>query len=321
MKRIKFIDVSRPVLECEDRFLFDMISSVADVVIDETSPECVIDLGYGHEYLDPRYEDCIKIAISSESLIPDFSWFDYVVGFDYIDFGDRYLRYPFFARWKGFKELCSWSPCYDDRALLDRDFCSFIVSNTHCTDPFREVFFKRLSQYKPVASGGRLLNNVGGPVPDKREFCAKFKFNIAFENSVSPGYVTEKIVEPLSVNSVPIYYGHPFVERDFDPGCMVLISSHRQMEETIERIVELDKDDDAYLKLCRAKRFANADFDRYNRELKEFFARIFCQSVQEARRAPTYGYGQVVRAEMRQMYADERLVRGIKGKFRKLLGK
>ena len=34
-----------------------------------------------------------------------------------------------------------------------------------------------------------------------------FKFNIAFENEISDGYVTEKILHSLYANTIPIYFG------------------------------------------------------------------------------------------------------------------
>ena len=62
-------------------------------------------------------------------------------------------------------------------------FCSMVVSNAQVSNPIRERFFRLLSEYKQVDSGGRLWNNVGGPVADKQKFISGCKFNIAFENS------------------------------------------------------------------------------------------------------------------------------------------
>ena len=60
------------------------------------------------------------------------------------------------------------------------------------------------------------LNNVGGPVKNKIDFIMDHKFTIAFENSSYPGYTTEKIFEPMLVNSIPLYWGNPLVDRDFN---------------------------------------------------------------------------------------------------------
>jgi len=66
----------------------------------------------------------------------------------------------------------------DAHAILgqDRDFCSFVVSNSRESEE-RIRFFHDLSEYRPVASGGKYANNVGGPVTDKRAFIRNYKFN------------------------------------------------------------------------------------------------------------------------------------------------
>ena len=56
----------------------------------------------------------------------------------------------------------------------------------------RTRIFDLLSAYKPVASGGKWRNNVGGPMADKIAFQSKYRFVIAFENSSTSGYLTEK---------------------------------------------------------------------------------------------------------------------------------
>ena len=49
--------------------------------------------GMEHLYLPTR---CIKIYYTPEYIVPDFNYFDYALGFDYIDFGDRYMRLPIY---------------------------------------------------------------------------------------------------------------------------------------------------------------------------------------------------------------------------------
>ena len=46
---------------------------------------------------------------------------------------------------------------------------------------------------------------------------ARYKFTLAFENTVTPDYVTEKLYEPLIAGSVPVYRGAPNVA-DFAPA-------------------------------------------------------------------------------------------------------
>ena len=64
--------------------------------------------------------------------------------------------------------------------------------------------FEALSWYQQVSSGGRYKNNIGGPVDDKLKFQRKHKFVIAFENTATPGYTTEKIIGAFAAGAVPI---------------------------------------------------------------------------------------------------------------------
>ena len=283
--RVKFADYygKKP----DEIMAYRILRQFYDVEVVERSPDYLIDGGLGNEHLD--YPDAVKIVFIGESYCPDFNLFDYAVGFDDISFGDRYLRVPLYAFYGAFQDLCSRpNRPLDAERLLRRGFCSFVVSNPD-GDPMRVEFFRRLSKYKPVASGGRMFNNVGGPVADKYDFISKYKFNIAFENSVVPGYTTEKVMEPLSVGSVPIYYGNPRIAEDFNPGCMVRVASRDDVERAVDEIVALDKDDDAYLAKLAALTFVH-HFEWHEQRLTDFLRGIFDRSLDEARRLSAYGY-------------------------------
>lgn len=272
----------------ENIWAYRILSRFYDVQVVARDPDYLIDGGLGSDHLD--YPNAVRIVFVGESYVPDFNQFDYAVGFDDLTFGDRYLREPLFAHYGQFRALCALPPltAADRDALVRRDFCSFVVSNED-GDPMRVEFFKRLSKYKPVASGGKLFNNVGGRVADKCAFLAKYKFNIAFENSVVPGYTTEKVMEPLAVRSVPIYYGNPRIAEDFDPACLVRVASRDDVERAVEEIIRLDRDDDAYFAKLAAPSFMHS-VDWYEARLADFLRRIFDQPLDAARRLNAYGY-------------------------------
>ncbi len=102
-------------------------------------------------------------------------------------------------------------------------FCNFIYGNRV---PFREEFVRLLSQYKKVDCPGRALNNMPGfdregddylqRENNKKEFVRRYKFTIAFENSTSLGYTTEKLWQPMLSSSIPIYWGNPQVGKMFN---------------------------------------------------------------------------------------------------------
>lgn len=104
---------------------------------------------------------------------------------------------------------------------------SFVVSNP--TNEHRNEFFLALSKKAAVNSAGALFNNIGGPLHSlyggggggdvaKHEFLQGHKFNICFENSAAPGYVTEKLLHAKMAGCVPVYWGDgSWAAKDFDP--------------------------------------------------------------------------------------------------------
>jgi hypothetical protein len=73
-------------------------------------------------------------------------------------------------------------------------------------------FAAEMMQYIEVHSYGHILNNRTLPGPDlkrvtKQETIAAYPFCLAFENSIAPDYVTEKIYDCLMARTVPIYLG------------------------------------------------------------------------------------------------------------------
>ena len=51
---------------------------------------------------------------------------------------------------------------------------------------------------------------------------AEFRFNLAFENSQSPGYVTEKVYDGLSAGTIPVYWGAPDVDEYVPEGSIIV---------------------------------------------------------------------------------------------------
>lgn len=286
MKKIKinFVDFWRD-FDPQDNLIINTLSGYYDVVID-TNPDYLFYSTFGFSHLD--YKDCIKIYFTGENDVPDFNFCDYGMGFQHITFEDRYLRFPLYLFYKGYERLGKKQV---DKSLVNRKFCNFVYSNSMYSTPLREQFFHRLSEYKKVDSGGRLLNNVGGPVSDKMTFIRDYKFTIAFENSALSGYTTEKLMEPMVVNSLPIYWGNPNVHSDFNPESIINIQLFNNMDEAVEEIIRLDKDDEAYLqKLSLPWQTKEQQEKDWMQELVAFLCNIFDQPFEQAVRRTVFGY-------------------------------
>jgi hypothetical protein len=50
----------------------------------------------------------------------------------------------------------------------------------------------------------------------KKQFLSPYKFTIAFENDIFPGYQTEKLYDAMMMNSIPVYCGDPFIAEIFN---------------------------------------------------------------------------------------------------------
>lgn len=259
---------------------------------------------YGNRHLN--YDSSVKILYTGENLVPDFNLCDYAMGFHYLEFDDRYLRFPLYAyyRWYYEKLFRTEDPrmhsSYVPENLTGRKFCNFVYSNNVNSDPVRDGFFHELNKYRKVDSGGRHLNNIGGPVRDKLQFIRDYKFTIAFENSSVPGYTTEKLLEPILVKSLPVYFGNPLVYLDFQPGSFVRLEDRNDIERVVEEIIMLDRDDDKYLDMLNRDKFRPENKpDIWEEKLRLFLENIFEKPVNSALRRPLYGFNNFYVGELK----------------------
>lgn len=291
----------------EDNFIINILCKKY-TVINSDNPDYLVYSVNSKDYL--KY-NCVRIFYTAENLMPDFNICDYGIGFHYLEFGDRYIRFPLYLV-DGFKAYEGDNYASDlqmalhkhentERLLAEKkSFCSFVYSNAQAA-PCREKMFEALSQYQQVASGGRYKNNIGGAVADKLEFQRKHKFVIAFENTATPGYTTEKIVGAFAAGAVPIYWGNPEITKEFNQGSFINCNDYGLTEkgepEIIEQIVQkvksIDKDYDAYVNMLRTPAFtAGNNVERQQLEFEEYLYQIFDQPLEQAYRRNRFYWGE-----------------------------
>lgn len=238
---------------------------------------------FSNEFL--KY-NCVKIQLLGENISPDFNLYDYAIGFDWMNYGDRYLRFPIYYYWKSdFDDAIHKHEKGDEYFLSKKRFCNQVVSNGKWNDTTRDNFFHILCKYKKVDSGGRHLNNIGYPVPDKKEFQSLYKFSIAMENSRKDGYTTEKILNAFAAGTIPIYWGNPLIKKEFNPKSFINVFDFSSLEECIEYIKEIDNDDSKYLKMQHEPIFTDDKYILKKQScLYDFLCKIFDQPCNEARR-------------------------------------
>lgn len=228
-----------------DNYFVKLLSPHYDVRISD-EPQYLIYSCFGKAYRRSGAET--RIYFTGENTRPNFRECDFAFTFDHLDRPEHY-RLPLYAKYGHPDELIK-GPVDAERMLAAKTgFCNFVYTNPRCKT--RIKFFEKLSKYKRVDSGGRLLNNIGGPVADKRAFVANYKFTIAFENASYPGYTTEKIVQPMQSGSLPIYWGNPLVHLDFNPRSFVNFFDYGNLDDLVDRVVEIDRDDALYCRYLR----------------------------------------------------------------------
>lgn len=276
--KIRFVDFSK---EFEDFFL-KILNKRYKVVFSDT-PDYLFFSVYGSSYLD---YDCIRIFYTAEQISPDFDIADYAIGFDYMDFEDRYMRYPYYLL-RYSKEVLEnlHLTSLDIKDHSSRKFSSFVVGNKNALTG-RDEFFHSLSGYKQVDSGGKHLNNVGSSVYNKIQFLKGYKFNIAYENSRYNGYTTEKIADAFVSGTVPIYFGNPLISSEFNPKSFVNVHNFEDNETLVDYIKYLDNNVEEYLKLINEPKILENSNVPSMLDLEDFLYSVLDQEISSAIRRP-----------------------------------
>lgn len=175
------------------------------------------------------------------------------------------FQLPIYARCKYYFDFIKQTePNRLQRAPKDK-FCNFIYRNRNAKP--RQEFCKQLMRYKRVDCPGEVLNNMPNFtrqgrrakdwLSDKLRFISRYKFTIAFENTQSENYVTEKMFDPLYVGSIPIYWGAPNVSEFFNPDSFINVNDFSSFEDVIEYVKEVDNNDDLYQQILSAPAIHN----------------------------------------------------------------
>ncbi len=80
------------------------------------------------------------------------------------------------------------------------------------------------------------------PFKIKSDGLAPYRFSVVIENVSEPGYFTEKLVDCLLCDTVPIYWGAPDIEDYFDIDGMLICNSLDDIKAAINGLSETDYD-------------------------------------------------------------------------------
>ena len=229
----------------------------------------------------------LRVFFTGENFEPDMNGCEFAITFSALIDHPNHLRLPLWVyenRGWGFgaDRLVKRSGADWEKIAAEKTgFGNFVYQHEV---PFRDAIFRELSKYRKIDSAGRHLNNMNGwTVPmspnraaGKTEFFRRYKFTLAIENTIWPGYMTEKLVDPMFAHSIPIYVGDPQAKLSFDPASYIDFTCFPTLKEMFEFVREVDNNRDIYLKLLAAPFYRNNEVPAYAREetIIAFFDRI-----------------------------------------------
>lgn len=191
-------------------------------------------------------------------------------------------------------------------------FCNFVYSN-HAQSQKRtnldglakrQELCQLISDYKNVDCPGSSMHNTDNlkelednhgewcadniedqQFPVEKRFLAKmrylsrYKFTIAGENITSPYYISEKIIHPLIVGSIPIYIGCKEVAEMINPKAFINCNDYSSFAEVVELVRQIDNDPKLYQEFISQPAFLHDSLaHNYSKEkLQQSLAKIYLQ--------------------------------------------
>jgi hypothetical protein len=201
-----------------------------------------------HTFVLRKPRGQIWIAFSAESDVnyPRLRDPEYMAGFDYTMTYRRDSDIPFgyFGTWLPPLLLQPASP-------KDATAPAAYFASSRYNQSKRHNYVQALMEQMDVHSYGRVLRNRQLDRDEgrltKRATIARYRFTLAFENSITEDYVTEKLYDPLIAGSVPVYLGAPNVE-EFVPGdhCYINVTDYDGPEHLARYLQWLDDHPEKY---------------------------------------------------------------------------
>ena len=240
----------------EDTYQYKLLSKHYDVQIVDENPDFILTAAHGSDFL--KYDEP-KISISPELISNSLDFVDVMLCSHNVN-DPMSKQYSNIVTYDGIQELITGQklPKYIGKYKKTETtkFCNFMYSNPRAY--YRIKFCKKLMNYKWVDCLGKVLRNTElvipkSELPEGSDWKAEqlylykdYKFTIAFENFGHPGYVCEKITQPLLSGSIPIYWGGVDVADYINPKAFIHLRDFKNMDECIKYIKQVDSDDILY---------------------------------------------------------------------------
>jgi len=211
-----------PDFDCKNNFILHLFkySGVSVYVCDYVEADLIIAGCYGQSlfsFISDSF-DKLVLFVSGENLAPAYNVHDFSLTTWPNLFCGKNVRLP---QW--YCELLASNPTFFAHetpqlcppflsAPVERPFLFAAIYNN--STPLRDEVISVLSQ-RYGSSNVHLFGSQRSGFVNKSEILSRTHINICFENSVSPGYITEKLFHALAHHCYALYWGDPSFKDDF----------------------------------------------------------------------------------------------------------
>lgn len=147
-------------------------------------------------------------------------------------------------------------------------FCAYMYNMSY---DHRIKYFHLVSKYKKVDALGKCCNNVNIEFTRNKytstqtyndiavEYYSDYKFVLAIENSNIRGYATEKLMNPLIANSIPIYWGNSEIFQIINKKRVIYIPDFDNDDSLLAFIELIDNNDTLYQSIINNSWFVDPE--------------------------------------------------------------
>lgn len=278
--KISFLDFWKYPVEFDpnNNFLYYLFcESFENIeIVQPEDADLIIFSYFGND--NTRFNNCKKIFFTGENVRPTEKKCDYSISFDYDDYEKTNIRIPLWMMYIDWFKKGSYSnPDYliPESYLYGENEFSSTPKNKFCSIVYSAFYemrvnaINKLSEYKPVDVYGKYGIPVEYGEKNKLNIISNYKFSLCFENSVYPGYFTEKLLHAKIAGTIPLYYSDLSFHTDFNKKCCVNIEEIG-FDSLLDKVVEIDNNEKIYKEILEQPLFIEKiSLDKQIKQIKK----------------------------------------------------
>ena len=133
----------------------------------------------------------------------------------------------------------TWVPEWRDLPLNKTAMCSLIASAKRDTAGHK-LRHHIVDWVRDTAQDVEVMGRGYTPFDRKADGLAPYRYSVVVENVQERNYFSEKLVDAVLCNTVPIYWGCPNLDRFLDPSGIIQCQSEADVRRAIEGMSEAD---------------------------------------------------------------------------------